>query len=270
MPEKQKIISITDLTAWLYCPRKLYLTKVKRISQPLTKEMLAGKIKHSILENFSKKEKELISKIETYKDNLELVFIYEDFLKQIATSIFYENREAIDSFKINSDELLRKILKDFTEDIRLRVKSINEKLAQGFFKEKLFDSLDTIYISELSLESEHYALRGRVDRIQISKLTNQIIPFELKNREQKIFLSDEIQLTAYAMLLEDHFKTIIKNGIVEAGSLKKEIEITQEKKDEVLRIAEEIRNMPQNFAPPMQSNFAKCKSCSLNEICPNM
>jgi CRISPR-associated protein Cas4 len=160
-------------------------------------------------------------------------------------------------------------MSSFLEDIKIRVKNIKEKLTLGFFKENLWNNLDSIFLSEISLESPHYGLRGRVDRIEISKLNNSIIPYELKSRDQKIFPSDAIQLTAYAMLLEDHYKTNIPLGIIDAGGLKREVAITQKSKNDVLELAEKIRKMSEGIAPPMQNNFNKCKSCSLNQICPD-
>lgn len=267
MTEPKKTISISDITAWLYCPRKLYISKVKGIRQPLTREMLIGKMKHQTLEAFSKKEKELVVKIDKDQDKLDLVFMYEQFLKEITEKIFKENIRAVESFRINKEEVIKKIIGDFLEDIKLRVQNIKKKLGLGFFGEELWKNLDSIYISELSLESESLGLRGRVDRIEISRIDNNIIPYELKTRESKIFPSDEIQLTAYAMLLEDHYRKKIDKGIVEINNKKQELEITEEKKQEVLRLADEIRNMKENFAPPMLSNFNKCRSCSFNEIC---
>jgi len=261
------IISITDITGWLYCPRKLYIQKVKNIRQPLTREMQAGKMRHNILEFFSKREKELVTGIDKDLDKIDLVFLYENFIKEIANNVFIENTKAVEGFRIDKEEFMKKLMKNFLEDIKLRVTSIKEKLKEGLFKENLWNSLDTVYISELSLESENLGLRGRVDRVEIQKKENKIIPYELKTRDEKIYPSDEIQLTAYAMLLEDYYKIKIPRGIVESGSLKKEIPITEENKSQVFKIADEIRNLNKALVPPMLSNFNKCKSCMFNEFC---
>jgi CRISPR/Cas system-associated exonuclease Cas4 (RecB family) len=39
----------------------------------------------------------------------------------------------------------------------------------------------------------------------ISKKENTINPVELKSRESQIYQSDELQLTAYAMILEERY-----------------------------------------------------------------
>ena len=269
MPEYRKIISVSDLNSWLYCARKLYLMRVKKLEVPQNKNLLMGKIKHSILENFSKREQQFISNIDKDYDKLDLFFMYEDFLKNIANLVFIENMEMIEKFMIDKEDILKKVLRDFSEDIKLRIASIKEAIAKGFLKEKIYNNLDSIYLSEIRLESPAYGLRGRVDRILVSRKDNSIIPFELKSREERIFHSDEIQLTAYAMLLEDHYKILIPKGIVEVGNKRQEVQITSKMKDEVLSLANEIRNLqnPQAIIPPIQSNFNKCQNCEFKEAC---
>lgn len=267
MEEKRKLINVSEINAWLYCPRKVFITKVLKIFQPPNRAMTIGKIKHSILENFSKQEEKLISQIDSNFDSIDLVFVYQDFLKNIAQKVFLENQEAINKFLIDKDDILKKVMGDFSEDIKLRVASIKDALAKGFVKEEIWKNLDYIYLSEIRLESEAIGLKGRVDRIKVSRSDNTIIPYELKSREDNIFHSDELQLTAYAMLLEPFYKTIIRKGIIEVGNTKKELLITQENKDEVLKIADLIRNIEGSEPPPILSNFKKCQYCDFKEEC---
>jgi CRISPR-associated protein Cas4 len=229
--------------------------------------MFVGRLKHNIFEIFSKREKELVLKIDRDYEKIDLVMIYETFLSQLTDRIFLENAKAVEGFRIAKEDFFKELKKNFIEDIKLRVNSISEKTRLGFFRETLWNSLDKIYVSELNLKSENLGLKGRVDRIEISRQDKKITPYELKTRGERFFLSDEIQLTAYAMLLEDYYKTKIDKGILEASGIKKEIPITDENKTQVMRIAEQIRNLNGSSAPQMLSNFNKCKSCIFNEFC---
>ena len=229
--------------------------------------MIIGKIKHSILENFSKREETFIAGLDKKYENIDLVFMYEEFIKNIANSVFMQNYDVIQQFMVDKEDILKKTLRDFNQDIYLRIKNIKQAMEKGFFKEDIIKNLDSVYLSELRLESENIGLRGRVDRVQVIKSTNEIIPYELKSREDKVFPADELQLTAYAMLLEDFYRTFITKGIVEVGNNKQEVQITQEHRDEVMRIADEIRNLANSVIPPMQSNFNKCRFCDLKEAC---
>lgn len=267
MPETKKLISVSDINAWIYCPRKVYLHKVCGLQISQNRNMAIGMLKHKILEEFSNKEERLIEKFDENFDSVDLVFMYEDFIKTLAKMIFVDNLTLIDKFMIDPDDILKKVLRDFAEDIKLRVKVIKDAILKGYKKETLYKNLDSIYLSEIKLESEALGLKGRVDRILISRVDNSVIPFELKSREERIFLSDELQLTAYAMLLEHQYHQKIPKGIVEVGNNKQEIEISEERRNQVMKIADEIRNIKEGEIPVMQSNFNKCRNCEFREEC---
>ncbi len=267
MLEHKKLISVSDINAWLYCPRKVYLHKICGLQSGQNRNMAIGMIKHKILENFSKNEEKLVTKFDENFDSVDLVFMYEDYIKTLSKLVFVENLSLIDKFMIDPDDILKKVLRDFAEDIKLRVKVIKDAILKGHKKETLWKNLDSIYLSEIKLESEELGLKGRVDRILISRVDNSVIPFELKSREERIFLSDELQLTAYTMLLEHQYHQKISKGIIEVGNNKQEIEISEQKRNEVLKIAEEIRNLKEGNVPPIQSNFNKCRNCEFREEC---
>lgn len=264
---QNKILSVTDLTSWLYCPRKLYFTKIKKFKQPLNKLMIIGKLKHNILEEFSKTEKQLITQIEKDYDRLELFLIYENFLKRIANQVFLKNNKLIEAFRVNRAEIFKKVLEDFSEDIKIRIDSIKQGVSNGFLGEELWEKILPKYISELRVESSSLGLRGRIDRVEVNKENNTIFPYELKTRAGKYYYSDEIQLTAYAMLLQEFYNQPIEYGIIESGGKKEKLKIKQENKDKVLEIAEKIRNLTEDTPPQLPSNFNKCKNCGFKKYC---
>jgi len=267
MTELKKMITISDIVSWLYCPRKLYLSVVKGIRGPPNKLMIEGKLRHNILESFSNREENLVKNI--VKDSLpeEFLLSYQSFLRDIAKEVFMKNNNLIDSFSIDRTELFKKILQNFEEDMKIRVLSIKQGILDGFLGEDLWKNLKPKYISEMKLESEILGLKGRIDRVEFNE--DKIIPYELKSRDNKIFFSDEIQLTAYAMLLEDNYKKIISEGMIECSGKKQKTEIKEENKIIVLDIAEKIRNIDKNV-PEMPSNFGKCSKCDLREDCLRM
>lgn len=265
-----ELVSVSDINAWLYCPRKVFLKKVLGFKEPLNLKMFLGKLKHSVIEEFSKVEETLVSQIDKNYDKTDLAIIYNNFLQELVNKVFLNNSKLVYSFNINKEEFLKLIKKDFTNDLKLRITEIKKQLEKGFIREELWKNLDSIYISEVSLESETLGLRGRVDRIEFFKKEGLIIPYEIKNRINEVYHGDELQLTAYAMLLEEFHHKKINFGFVEAGDNKKKIDFNEETKKEVLEIAEAIRNIKINKMPAMLSNFNKCKYCSFNKECPNI
>lgn len=264
---KNPMINVTEINSWLYCPRKLYLAKVKKVKDPPNRAMIIGMLKHKILELFSRNEEFLIKKINKKYDSIELFAIYENFLRDLSTKVFLDYSAMIDKFRIDRQELFSGLLESFSEDIKIRTDSLKETLKEGFIEEELWGILSPKYLSEIKVESENLGLRGKIDRIEINKKEGTIIPYEIKTRKEKIFLSDELQLTAYAMLLQEIYRIEIKKAIIELGNRKQEIEIKEENIKKIKEIINEIKSLPEKSIPPIQSNFNKCRHCGLREIC---
>ena len=99
----------------------------------------------------------------------------------------------------------------------------------------------------------------------------KIIPFELKTRAvEKVWPSDEIQLTSYAMLLEEKYNKNIPMGILESGNKKHEIIISEELKQKVNDLIKEINELMDSTNPRYPDNFSKCQKCSWEEECYNL
>lgn len=265
---KKKLLSVTDLSMYLYCPRKFFLEKIKGIRKPVSNVMIEGRIRHEILEEFANRERNLVESLQKMEKDM-LIKIYSQFLNNIITSNFVKNRSQIYAFKISSEALNIKILKSMENDILLRVNSVYNWMEKGFQGKELWENLSPKYLSEFAITSESLGLKGKIDRVMISE---SIIPFELKTREiQKVFDSDELQLTAYAMLLEEKFDKKIPMGIIEAGNKKHEVIISDKTKKKVVDLVKEINNLfSEQKIPAFPSNFGKCNVCNLRGECDNL
>lgn len=261
----KNLLNVTDLSSYLYCPRKFYLKKVKGFREPPNKAMIEGRIRHDVLEIFLNEEQ---GYVEAFKEltQKEIIFQFQSLIEDIINHVFYKNRGLIDQFQISKPTLKVKIQIALQKEVSLRAGAIAKAMQEGFLGKDLWQNLTPKYISEMPLISEKLGLKGRADRVVISEDT--IIPFELKTREtEKIWPSDEIQLTAYAMLLEEKYQKSIPIGILEAGNIKHEIIITPALKQQVRDLVEEIRLITKKPNLKFPSNFSKCQSCSLEKEC---
>jgi len=256
----KQIISITDITAYLYCPRKVYLKLVKKIKEPPTKQMISGFLKHKIFDIFNKNEQVMVSSILNNLEEKEIKILYNQHLTSITYEVLNNYQNMVKSFSINSQELIKDVLKFMEREINLRAESIKKTLDLGFKGKELWRNLKPKYLTEFEIISEGLGLKGRIDRI---KFDSEILPYEIKTREE-VYQSDKLQLAAYSLLLQEEFKREINKGIIETSSLLQEINIDENLKSQVLEIAEKIRNLKQG---DFQSNFNKCKSCRLRKEC---
>ena len=268
------MLSVTDLSSYIYCPRKFYLQKIKGIRLPPTKPMIEGLIRHEVVEKFANNEKDIILNFTQKLKKRDIINSFQKFLDNLNEIIIEKYRPRINQHAISPRELIKKINAQMQNEFSLRADSISNTMDKGFLSHELWTNLKPKYFSEMRLVSENLGLKGRADRVMIADET--IIPFELKTRPtEKIYPSDEIQLTAYAMLLEEKFNQPIPLAILESGNIKHELTITQENKEKVKDLINEINDLIRKSTsqtgyrpnPKFPSSFAKCQICDLEEEC---
>ncbi len=134
---------------------------------------------------------------------------------------------------------------------------------------------DALEWTNRKLSSEDLGLVGQVDVIR--RRDGVLIPYEHKRgrscRQEKkptAWLSDAIQVTAYAMLLEEEEGCIIPEGRVRyhAENITVRVPVDDEARRKVLSAldrARQVRRQPQR--PPVTSNDRLCLRCSLAPVC---
>jgi len=258
----KKIINITDITEYLYCPRKVYLKLVKGIRFPPNEKMILGMMRHKVFDIFNKNESVLVSGIKAKLTEQEIKEMYSELLDDIIQETLMLYQSNVQRFRINSSDFHKSVVRTAEPEINLRVSSVFKTLSLGFFGKELWRNLNPKYLTEFRIESQNLGLRGRIDRIKFLEFP---VPIERKTRE-KIYESDKIQLAGYALLLEEEFGRKIEKGIIEIMGNQEEVILDDNLKNKALETAEKIRNlMEENAFTP--SNFAKCENCEFREEC---
>lgn len=101
------------------------------------------------------------------------------------------------------------------------------------------------------------------------KETYNIFPVEYKRGHPKEDTGDVWQLTAQALCLEEMLFTSIPIGYIYYGEIRRRItvEITDEKKNHIKKVVEEIRNYTAKGHTPSVKRRTGCKGCSIEEYC---
>ena len=97
----------------------------------------------------------------------------------------------------------------------------------------------------------------------------QAIPVEYKHGKEKSDKSDEAQLCAQAICLEEMLATEIPIGYIFYGKTKRRVEVTlgTELRELVRSIAEEMHQYFRRGYTPRVKPSKACRSCSLADIC---
>ena len=120
----------------------------------------------------------------------------------------------------------------------------------------------------LPLWSDRLGLIGKADLVEFHA-DGGIYPVEYKHGRKRQKHHDDIQLAAQAMCLEEMLgRTITHGAIYHASShRRREVAITPELRHGVEQTTEAIRAMLASGHLPPPLNDARCRECSLIEIC---
>ncbi len=266
------MIPVSLLSAYLYCPRKLYLQKVLKISEPTRESNLKGTIKHMALQGFSNRESELVSSI--YPEHIfeDIKKLFENTLSSQIKNAIIENKKAINRLNIEPSDVYNSTFRDLKPHIETRAENVwNFISVKNLYGADLWENLTPKIKSEYSLQSETYKLTGVIDQVFV--YPEKIVPVELKTGkppEEGIWPGHKIQLAAYMLMLEDIFNFSVETGFINYISEKeqRQLQLNPFLKQDVIKTRELVEKLLlSNNIPDHLKKESKCTRCPLKKSC---
>jgi CRISPR-associated exonuclease Cas4 len=120
----------------------------------------------------------------------------------------------------------------------------------------------------LQVWSDRLGLIGKCDVVEFWP-DGTVFPVEYKHGPKRKWLNDDLQLAAQAMCLEDMLGHAVPRGAIYHASShrRRDVAITPALRAKVIETAEAIRAMLAAGRLPPPVNDARCRECSLKEIC---
>ncbi len=268
------MLSVTHLSSYLYCQRKLYLQEILGIYEPPKEALVRGSIRHQTYEHINLAEEELVKSIKEGTTAEDLKNKYHQKHRKILLNIIKKNKEKLKQFDILPHNLFKEVWPLILSESETRVMVVNNFIQQhNIFGEELWKKLTPKIESELRIESEALGLKGIIDQIEI--YDNGFVPIELKtgkSPKQGIWPSHKIQLIAYALLIEDKFKTEVKEGFVHYLDTKEKrhISMNQFMRVEIRDLIKKVNELfDSTKIPDFEKNQNKCSCCGLKNDCYN-
>ena len=267
-------ISVTLLSSYLYCSRKLFLEKVLMLEEPPKESLVMGTIRHETYDKINREEEAIVTSI-TKKMWLEEIQekYKKEYLKFLKKAIA-ENKERLLEVNLSPIDAYKRSYPFIMEESVTRSNNIHSFIqANNVFGKELWEKLTPKIISELKIESDELRLKGRVDQVHV--YDKEYIPFELKTGKMPqdgVWPSHRIQIAAYSLLLQEHFKKPVKEGFVYYldSKQKRQIVINPYMVDEVKQLVDDIIELLKSKnIPDFCSNENKCRKCGLREKCYN-
>ena len=120
----------------------------------------------------------------------------------------------------------------------------------------------------LPLWSDRLNLIGKADLVEFHP-DGTVFPVEFKHGRKREKIHDDIQLAAQALCLEDMLGRPVPRGAIYHASShrRREVAITPALREKVVETADAIRAMLTVGRLPPPVNDARCRECSLQELC---
>ena len=267
-------ISVTMLSSYLYCSRKLFLEKVLLLEEPPKESLVLGSIRHETYDSINKKEEEIVTSITKEYDSEHILALYKQKYLQILRKAVASNKKRLEEVNINMLEAYRKSFPFIMKESSIRANNISNFIeSNNVFGEELWQKLTPKIISELRVESDELKLKGIIDQVHV--YDNEYVPFELKTGRTPsdgVWPSHRIQIAAYSLLLQEKFNRQIKEGFVVYLDTKEKrhIAINPFMKQEIKQMVDEVIELLESRElPDFCSNENKCKKCGLKQTCYN-
>jgi CRISPR-associated exonuclease Cas4 len=266
------MLSVTILSSYLYCARKLYIERVLGIRSPIPKiAIVKGSIRHNIYEEINKSEKAIISSIRSDKFE-DILAVYKQKFLEILKKQIIKDKYRLKSIEMPLEQYFKDTWPLIAQEADFRAHKIFDFTQKtGFLGNELWENLTPKVKSEYRLESRELMLRGIIDELEVHD--GFFVPVELKTGsapKEGVWPGHKIQVGAYAMLLEDHFKVPVQKAIIRYldSQQVREVMINPFLREEIKDIISQVQELlDSKELPDFCSNENKCKNCDLKEAC---
>ena len=265
-------ISVSMLSSYLFCSRKLFLQKILALEEPPKESLVLGTLRHEIYDFVNQSEERIVASIKEKTQYTELINLYKNFYSRALREKIIKNKSRIKSVNLDIVDVFKRTWPLILGEAETRAKNIfNFTQEYKVYGQELWEKLTPKIISELRVTSNGLQLKGIIDRIEVYE--TGCVPVELKTGKmpkEGVWPGHRIQIIAYALLAEEKFKTKVKEGFVHYLDAKetRHIAINPFMKEEIMNLTKEVQELLENKQPPGYcENKNKCTNCGLRETC---
>ncbi|MGV8150437.1 MAG: CRISPR-associated protein Cas4 [Candidatus Woesearchaeota archaeon] len=268
------MVNATQLSSYIYCPRKLFIGSVLEIKEPPKKELVRGKVWHQSYELINKNESSIVKSILPNSSGKydEIFDLYRKGFAKFLRNAIIMNKSELKKFEVDMLELFNEYWPHFEEEAKTRALNVSVFIRKsGLFGEQLWDSLTPKIISEQYFKSEKSDVSGIIDMIEVHD--NELyVPVEFKTGKfpaSGMWDGHRMQLGAYLVMLEDSGKKVSEGVLKYKDSDEKRILVMDSMlRREVVTAVSKANLIIKNFdLPGYVDNKNKCAKCSFKDIC---
>ena len=251
-------VLVSDLITYLRCPRLVYFASLKNDREPVERDVDARYLAHLISKELaltyhrvaaSARSEDVPEALRVELDRIvnELPIIYRAELAGVDRSAIRDAAEGID-----------------TDAIGLRIAEVMRKTGRDELLARI-----TPCAVEYAIYSDALGLAGSPDKLV--RVGDRVLPYMIRTGEAPengVWKPDRLQITAYAMLVEERFEQVVEYGFVEYARFfeMREVVIKSRDRRRVLELRNRVR-MIKGGRMPDRAQDAPCELCAFEEDC---
>lgn len=268
------MVSATSLASYLYCPRKLFMSKVLLVEEAPKEALVKGTIWHATYEQLHLEEKAIVCALKT-ASYLDISDAYRRAIARFFKKAIIIHRKELESFSIKMIDLFNEYWPFFEEEAKRRALNVSSFMEKtGFFGSELWDVLTPKILAERYFSSKKLNLSGIIDCIEVHQRNGQeyYVPVELKTGKSPakgMWEGHRVQLAAYLLLLEEEGK-IVSEGILRYKGAPDDriLMMNSLLRKEIFELIILVQQILSSFEiPGYIENKNKCVSCPFKEVC---
>lgn len=256
------MIYVSDLSGYIFCPRKVYLSRVLGVEAEPTSEQELGVLGHAVRRELSVRQARLMSKMESAEDIEPLL---RSGLDEVVSDLPYI---LADGWRSEYQKHLPRVVAEVEGELA----SLGEELCELVDELGFSDALKyvTPWRIEYPVRSERLGLSGRIDKVMRQK---SLVPVDIKTGKSHdaVFGGDRVQVCAYGMLLEEVLGERVEYGVLEytRNSETSTVRFTEKLKRHVVEVRDCVRSLLAGRLPDVcpHGQPRKCGSCSMRDVC---
>lgn len=264
-PEKPApIISVTDLSSFLYCPRALYRRKVLGYEEKPNQHMILGAIRHQFYDLANKHEEAIVVHLPQETTHGEAVSAYAKTYENLLKAAVMNNAKSLALFDIQPFQVLPQLRQIAAAEAHERAGNVHSFSAQhNVFGEELWQLLTPKILTEVRVRSQLLRLNGTVDRVEVYE--SSVLPIELKTgkmAQDGVWPSHRVQVAAYMMLLQEKFRKPVGKAVIRYldHNSSRTIMLNPYMELEVKELTEKVTRLLQSSSAPKPCGRESC-SC---------
>jgi CRISPR-associated exonuclease Cas4 len=259
------LLSVTDLTGYMFCPRKLYMRKILNIIEPQTKATVLGTLRHATHEQLSKLDESVIRQLNKDHSEDEATTLFSKSYLRALRDTVNAHRSHLAEVGLDAEDVFIDVWPFIKEEAVVHAKDVLAvSKATGLLGDDLIRHLPKV-ISEHHVRSESLQLKGIIDRIEI--VNGQYVPYELKTGSapaEGVWPGHKVQVGCYMMMLEEIFNMPVREGYVKYLDCRADRRIVMNPflEIEIKELIEKVQKLLQSpeLPEPCGKKFCNCSN----------